>query len=152
MSSPQSFVRAKFDGCGLFIIFQSPEIASSSEHEPLLPRLHILALQGWRAVRARFEGSEIEIEVERLTEIPYPTEQSCMVHMLCQFPFPEGFLISSTQHQQYVENFQEMGADQGWQVLATSKAISKNGLWVISLWVKNYPVSNSAPKTFRSQS
>ncbi len=138
MKQQLSTVRARFDGKELVVFDRSPELPQTSD--PLLQYLNTLSLSGWKAVRGKFDGWEITLQMEQQNATSSKTGSSYMIPILHQISSPGSRSATAAQHKQLMDTLQKSGIKEGWAVLAGPKDFSIGSeLWTISIWVKSYP-------------
>jgi hypothetical protein len=130
-------IRAEFDGTEFLITDRSADLLDQFSGQKLLPYLNYLSVTGWQAMRGRFDGWAVILDLERQLEPPYQNI-AYMLLMFNQLPAPDGLSTAVDLHSRLLNELQEIRVKEGWEILAGPKHLAKSGIWTVSLWVKHY--------------
>jgi hypothetical protein len=97
-----------------------------------------LSETGWKAVKGRFDGWTVILDLERHEEKP-ETYPGYLLLLLDQILNPEDQLSTAADFQKELLNeLQGLRMKEGWEIVAGPKLLARrNEMWAVSLWVKD---------------
>ena len=133
--------RAKFMQGQLLITDCSPNLPPIySGHTQLLVYLNRLSLAYLQVKQMTFEGFDLTVEMERMTDESRPTPQylvNILAQTLASNEMTDLASRLAKRHQEINADFADNFRSKGWRELAVSKALTGvafDGLYIISIW------------------
>jgi hypothetical protein len=139
MTAEMATVKAKFDEREFIVTDRSANLKEPPRVDwPLLRYLHILSQEGWEAVRGRFDGWTVDIDLERRGETPDQAAEYMML-FLHEIIDPERLLSAVAElHAKIMNELQAVRVKEGWEILAGPKHLSSiKGVWTVAIWAKH---------------